>query len=114
LCFSGGVCVKRVAAPFDSERQFKRIADNGGFHPELLIHCLQLALFPETGFADSQDCIPAIALLETMLVRHLPNEVFDSSGRELDSTPANITDQMQMVGLLDNGFIARQTLELRL
>src|SRR2546430_15404020 len=90
LGFPGSVCVKRVAASFDGERQFKRIADHGGFHAELFIHALQLPLLAETGFADSQDGIPAIAFLESILVGHLLNEAFDSSREKLDRAPANV------------------------
>ena len=45
---------------------------------------------------------------------HTLNQFFNPAGREFDSPATIVTNEMQMIGLIDDRFIARHTMQLRL
>src|SRR2546422_3076808 len=112
--FLRSIRVKRIAAAFDGEREFERVADDGGFEALLFVGGLEFPLLPEAGLTDAEDHVAAVALIELVFIGHLPNEIFDSPRGKLDGAPANVAYEMKMVGLLDERFISCHPLDLGL
>src|SRR6266516_1314689 len=47
--FLRSIRVKRIAAAFDGEREFERVADDGGFEALLFVGGFEFPLLPEAG-----------------------------------------------------------------
>src|SRR5439155_13248212 len=84
------------------------------FHPLLFGHSGGLSLFSDAGFAETEHGITTVFLFKTMLCRYTLDEIFDSAGRKFDRPAAIVTNEMQVIRLVDDGFIARHAMQLRL
>src|SRR5207244_377169 len=56
--FLRSIRVKRIAAAFDGEREFERVADDGGFEAWLFVEGFEFPLLPEAGFSASDKSWP--------------------------------------------------------
>ena len=114
LGFPGGIGIEGIAAPFDGERQFECVTNHRRFQPALIVVQCGLLLFAKTRFAYSKNSVSAVSLMEAMLCGNLPDEIFYLSRWEFDSAPANITNKVKVIRLLDYRFVARKTFDFQL
>src|SRR5438128_12646371 len=82
--FLRSIRVKRIAAAFDGEREFERVADDGGCEALLFVGGLEFPLLPEAGLTDAEDHVAALPLFDLVFIGHLRPEILDSSGQKLD------------------------------
>ena len=74
----------------------------------------RLFLLSLARFAQAENHVPAIAFHESVFCRHCAEKVFDVGRRKLHRSLAGVADEMEVIGLLDDSFVARHTGKFRL
>src|SRR5262249_8606332 len=114
FCLARGVCIKRIAAAFDRERQFKRVTDNRGLQTLLFVQSGRLFLFPHARLTKAEYGVTAVSFLEFVLFGGPLDEVLDASRRKFNGGSTRVTNEMEVVGLLDDGLVSSEAVHLRL